>query len=49
MKTTLLKIKADLYSVFVKGNADTVQLTHVFLLLAVPAASFFFTVGRLPL
>lgn len=48
MKTTLFKLKADLYSVFVMGNADTTQLGRVFIILALPAASAFFTIGQLP-
>nr|WP_294944500.1 hypothetical protein [uncultured Mucilaginibacter sp.] len=49
MKTTLSTIKNDLYRVFVKGDADTTQLAHVFMLLALPAITSMFALGRLPI
>ena len=49
MKTTLSTIKNDLYRVFVKGDADTVQLAHVFMLLALPVITTLFAVGQLPI
>jgi hypothetical protein len=49
MKNTLSTIKNDLYRVLVKGDADTVQMAHVFFILAVPALSVLFAFGQFPL
>ncbi|WP_165852024.1 hypothetical protein [Mucilaginibacter terrenus] len=49
MTTIIAKLKTDLYRVFVKGDANTTQLAHIFLLLAVPAATLYFGLGSLPL
>ncbi|WP_166727700.1 hypothetical protein [Mucilaginibacter gilvus] len=49
MKTTLTTIKNDLYRVLVKGDADTVQMAHVFFILAVPALTALFTLSQFPI
>jgi hypothetical protein len=49
MKTTLSTIKNDLFRVFVKGDADTVQLAHVFILMAVPSIASLLAFGQFPL
>jgi hypothetical protein len=46
MKTKLNTIKADMYKVFVLGNADNVQLAKAYFLLAIPLLTVFFTLGR---
>ena len=33
--------KADLYNVFVEGNANTIQMGRVFLILALPVMTLF--------
>lgn len=48
MNTILKNIKNDLYRVFVKGDADTVQMAHAFFILAVPAVTTLLTLGKFP-
>ncbi|WP_156088755.1 hypothetical protein [Mucilaginibacter pedocola] len=48
MKTLINTIKNDLYRVFVKGDADTVQMAHAYFVLAVPALALLFTFGKFP-
>jgi hypothetical protein len=47
MKTIIAKLRTDLYRVFVKGDADTTQIAHIFILLALPTATLYFSVGSL--
>lgn len=42
MTHKLNTIKADLYNVFVQGNADNAQMARVFLMLALPVISLCF-------
>ena len=48
MNTTLKTLKNDLYRVLVKGDADTVQMAHVFFLFAVPTLTTLLTLGKFP-
>lgn len=48
MKTTLSTIKNDLFRVFVKGDADTTQMAHVFVLMAVPSIASLLAFGHFP-
>lgn len=34
-------IKADLYKVFIEGNANNIQIARVFVLVAIPVVSVF--------
>jgi hypothetical protein len=47
MKAKLQSIKADLYNVFVMGNANNLQLARVYFLMTVPALTAYFAVGTL--
>jgi len=42
MEQKLETIKADLYKVFVDGNANNIQIARVFILFAFPVMSAFF-------
>ena len=42
MKAKLKSLKADLYNVFVVGNADDRQLAKAYFLLAIPLFAIFF-------
>jgi hypothetical protein len=44
MEHKLNTIKADLYNVFVQGNADNTQMARVFIVLALPIISVFLLV-----
>ena len=46
MKTKIQTIKADLYNVFVMGNANNLQMARVYFLLTIPALTVLFTIGR---
>ena len=46
MKARIETIKADMYKVFVAGNADNVQLAKAYFLLAIPFFIVFFTLGH---
>jgi len=48
MKSIITNFKADIYNVFVKGNADSVQMARVFILLAVPSISSLLIFGQFP-
>ncbi|GAA4338939.1 hypothetical protein GCM10023149_49330 [Mucilaginibacter gynuensis] len=48
MDAKLNTIKADLYNVFVEGNADRQQLARIFLLLFIPLMSLYIAVGKMP-
>jgi hypothetical protein len=41
MEHRLNTIKADLYNVFVEGNANNIQIARVFILVAFPVLSTF--------
>jgi hypothetical protein len=47
MKNKLITLQADLYNVFVEGNANKQQLARVFILLFIPLMSFYLSVGKL--
>ena len=42
MEYRLNTIKADLYKVFIDGNANNIQIARVFVLFAFPVVSTFF-------
>ena len=44
MKNKIKTLQADLFNVFVEGNADKQQMARVFLLLFVPLVSLYFSV-----
>jgi hypothetical protein len=46
MKTRFKLIKADLYHVFVEGNANSVEKARVFFILFIPLMSVIFTTGE---
>ncbi|MDB5158364.1 MAG: hypothetical protein JWR50_3071 [Mucilaginibacter sp.] len=46
MKTKINNLKKDLYNVFVMGNANNQQMGRVYLLLAIPALTILFAVGK---
>jgi hypothetical protein len=46
MKTRIQNIKADLYNVFVMGNANNFQMAKVYVLITVPVLSAFFAVAK---
>jgi hypothetical protein len=46
MKTKIQTIKADLYNVFVMGNANNLQMARVYFLLTIPALTVLFAIGR---
>ena len=46
MKTKISNLKNDLYNVFVMGNANNQQMGRVYLLLAIPALTILFAVGK---
>ena len=46
MKTKIQTIKADLYNVFVMGNANNLQMARVYFLLTIPALTVLFAVGK---
>jgi hypothetical protein len=48
MKITIQKLKADLYNVFVKGDADSIQLARIYLLIALPIISAGLMFVKLP-
>ncbi|UOE51968.1 hypothetical protein MTO98_12845 [Mucilaginibacter sp. SMC90] len=48
MKAKLQSLKADLYNVFVVGNADDRQLAKAYFLLAIPLFAIFFGWGSFP-
>jgi hypothetical protein len=48
MKAKLQSLKADLYNVFVAGNADDRQLAKAYFLLAIPLFSIYFGWGGFP-
>ncbi|MGF7072525.1 hypothetical protein [Mucilaginibacter sp. R-33] len=48
MKAKLKSLKADLYNVFVVGNADDKQLAKAYFLLAIPLFAIFFGLGSFP-
>lgn len=41
MEHKLNTFKADLYNVFVQGNADNTQMARVFIVLALPITTLF--------
>jgi hypothetical protein len=45
MKAKLENLKADLYNVFVMGNANNMQMTRVYILLTVPALTLMFAMA----
>jgi len=45
MKTQIETIKADLYNVFVMGNANNRQLGRVYFLLATPVLALMLVLG----
>ena len=45
MKAKLNDMKADLYNVFVMGNANNRQMAKVYILLTVPALTLMFAMG----
>ena len=45
MKAKLMNIKADLYNVFVMGNANSMQMARVYVLVAVPTLTLMFATG----
>jgi hypothetical protein len=45
MKAKLENLKADLYNVFVMGNANNVQMIRVYILLTVPALTLMFAMA----
>lgn len=49
MKKFISNLKADIYSVFVKGNADNVQMARVFFMLAIPCNALLFAYSNVPL
>ncbi len=46
MKAKFETIKADMYHVFVQGNANEVQLAKAYFLLAIPALTLLFAFGN---
>ena len=46
MENKLNIIKADLYNVFVEGNADNRQQSRVFVMIALPVMSIFMSIVR---
>ena len=46
MTQKLNTIKSDMYNVFVEGNANNIQMARVFLVIALPLASVFFSIVR---
>jgi hypothetical protein len=46
MKAKLNTIKADLYKVFVMGNADNLQMARVYVLITVPVLTAMFLLGH---
>jgi hypothetical protein len=46
MEHRLNTIKADLYNVFVEGNANNIQIARVFILVAFPVLSTFLLAVR---
>jgi hypothetical protein len=46
MKTKIQTIKADLYNVFVMGNANNLQMARVYFLLTIPALTVLFAIGK---
>lgn len=48
MKANINTIKADLYNVFISGNANNRQLFKIYLMLAIPALSLLFSVAHFP-
>jgi hypothetical protein len=46
MKTKIQNIKADLYNVFVMGNANNLQMARVYFLLTIPALTVLFAIGK---
>jgi len=45
MKTKIQTIKADLYNVFVMGNANNLQMARVYVLLTIPALTVLLAIG----
>jgi hypothetical protein len=41
MEHKLNNFKADLYNVFVQGNANSIQMARVFVILAIPVCTIF--------
>ena len=48
MKNITTELRADIYNVFVKGNADHVQMARVFFLLAIPSITPLLLFGKFP-
>ncbi len=46
MKTKIQTIKADLYNVFVLGNANNLQMARVYFLLTIPALTVLLAIGN---
>jgi len=46
MKAKIQTIKADLYNVFVMGNANNLQMARVYVLLTIPALMVLFAIGN---
>ena len=46
MKTQIQTIKADLYNVFVMGNANNLQMAKVYVLVTAPVLSAFFAIAK---
>jgi hypothetical protein len=46
MKAKLNTLKADMYRVFILGNADNVQLAKAYFLLAIPLFTALFIFGN---
>ncbi len=46
MKAKIQTIKADLYNVFVMGNANNLQMARVYFLLTAPALTVLFAIGK---
>jgi hypothetical protein len=46
MKAKLNTFKADMYRVFIAGNADNVQLAKAYFLLAIPVFTAIFILGN---
>jgi len=46
MKAKIKNLKADLYNVFVMGNANNLQMARVYVLLTVPALMVLLAIGN---
>lgn len=46
MKAKLQTLKADLYNVFVMGNANNFQMAKVYVLITAPVLSMFFAIAK---